>query len=863
MMYAFQVQQKETIFEICSVVLKDDQPDLWFEDEKSYTNYLKANEPIYRELFNENHLSRYNHQFYDTMTSCTRGPLIGMFEEDPQYNENGATCLDMIKAYLARLLQMEYFPIGDQFWSFEEYEVGTPIEDYNIYIVRKFNVTKRNETILFNCTEVPMSGITLKYTISINIKCDILFQWKPWRLAANTMKPFVKRLWEDDTVPVERKKMIMNVNLGCLDKTRNEKNRAECFNNKHDAYAKQKKLMNSEVMPFSKEDPNDDNDHDLDFGVDIPNPKREDNQVPDFLQQELYLLITTVTKQLQDGFLPISFFKYDLQRLELSKMCHALENFGIQVKGVNVDSFIAHGQERKLEAFMKKYENAFANNNQLFESIGKWKIQHNKRCRDSLIFQKENKVNVEISKVPVAYTKADKEEEWETNPRYLESINQILKTTDTLVLSKFPGCGKSHAVLNFLKGHKKHLVVHPFNNQKEAMKKGYNTKAITTNKLLGLSKDGDRVKKPYDVTGVTAILFDEILMNDDQKKWKIIEFKKQHPEIRFLGTCDPCQLQPIEKYKSKRPGMKCLDILFQQRLNLEIIKRVRDEQDRQGYETIWHCLFELDWPVSKVIQTYPHFFGQSYDSLDEVKTQTNISFTNSTREAVNKHISEKVQQKKKIKPGQIMICKQYIKAIHKYSDGTKQMKALCVNRQYTVSSITEKEVAIADHKAEKRMIYMDRKKFDASLELPYCTTAHSLQGLTLHTDITLFDWHEYTNITKEWFWTAITRTTSLKLIHFYTGPHLTNTPLHKQIKRKLQSFERTDKQKGIFDKANFLTEKWINQQLERVQWVCPVCHCQMTIEGKHQWSPDRNDNSVGHTTKNCRIICLSCNNAKH
>jgi hypothetical protein len=862
-MYAFQLQQKNTIFEICSVVLKDDQPDLWFEDEASYKNYLAANKPIHRELFNDNHLSHYNQQFYDIMTTFTRGPLMGMFAVDPLYNKKGATCLDMIKAYTARVLQMQNFPIGDQFCFFEPYKPGTQIEDYNLYIVQKFNVTKKNEIILFNQTTVVTSGITVKYLNLKKIKHEIIAHWQPWRLGENTIEQFVKELWEDETLSIEQKKMIMNVNLGCLDKTYNTKIRGECFNNKHDAYAKQKKVMNSEVVPFSKHnDTDDDENNDLDFGLDVPPPKHEDNKVPDYLQQELYLLITTIRKQLQDGFLPISFMKYDLQRLELSKMCFALEKFGIEVKGINVDSlFIAHGLEAKLEAFKTKYKDAFAEDSDAFDSIGKWKVQKNKRCSNSLITQKQNSFNIDLHNINLTHTKPDYEQEWETNPKYLQSTNKILATDDTLVLSKHPGCGKSHTVMDFLKSHEKYLVVHPFNNQKEAMKRGYNAKAVTTNRLLGLSKEGDRTRKAYDITGVTAILFDEILMNDDQKKWKITEFKKQHPEIRFLGTGDPCQLQPIEKYPTNRSGMKCLDILFPQRLNLEVIKRVKDPQDRQGYETIWHCLFELHWSVQKVVQTYPHFFGNQYESLDEITTETNISFTNPTRKTVNKHIHETVHQKTQIEPGQVMICKEFVKAIHKYSDGKKKLKALCVNRKYTVTSITETEVVIDDQKAEKRTIHIDRKKFDKSLQLPYCQTTHSLQGLTLDKDITLFDWHEF-NVTRDWFWTSITRTTSLKLIHFYNGLPITNTPLHKQIKRKLESYKKSDRKKGIYDEKNFIDEEWIKQQLERVQWVCP-CGCQLTLEGKHQWSVDRIDNTKGHTKQNCRIICLSCNCAKH
>jgi hypothetical protein len=228
-----------------------------------------------------------------------------------------------------------------------------------------------------------------------------------------------------------------------------------------------------------------------------------------------------------------------------------------------------------------------------------------------------------------------------------------------------------------------------------------------------------------------------------------------------------------------------------------------------------------------------------------------------------------VEKKKEIKKGQVMICKGYIpRAVHKFPDNSKKFKALYLNRQYVVQSIGETVVTLKDRYKKDKIIQISRDTFDEDFELPYCSTNHAVIGLTIKEPVTIFDWR-HRKVSDRWFWTAITRNTSLKDISFYDGPDLTDEKeMLKQLKRhitkKIQGHKRYDEQNALYDEKNFVTVDWVLEELRLSHWFCAEKGCEMVRKkGDRQWSIDRLDNDLGHIAQNCRIICTSCNKGKH
>jgi hypothetical protein len=859
----FQVEQNAVIFNITKTMLDDSQPDLYFENEEEYLAYKEADNKVHRALFNKNNISHYSQQFREVVNTYTRGPIAGMFVDDPEFCKKPAPGDDNNKAYTARMIQLKYLPVGDEWCDFKHYEKGSTIKKYNIYLVKAENVTDPRDLIIFDKTHVLTTGFTL---LEINPKCEyeILQVWEPIQLVPNPMKEVVKELWENPAVSMAKKKMMMNINIGCLDKRKNKMNRAEFFQDKAEAFAKQKKMINSVVMPIKVERESDTDGHELDKGVDIKSSRPIEEQVDEILNiKQLYLVIDSREKELEEGFLPISIFKSDLQRLEMWKMYGTLENAGLKVMGMNTDAlFVAHNQDKALKEFELRNDKLFKTGDS-FDCIGLWKHQ-NKRCNKRLIEQKENElIEFPISE-PITIEYIDNEEEWKTNPAFLNGAVELLTKGGRLVFSPYPGSGKSHTTIETVKG-KKHLIIHAFNSQREEMKKKYKVKVKTVHKLLGLACEGKQVKAPMDVTGIEFIVFDEIQLNNRRMLARIFQFMKNHPEIKFLATGDMHQITAIQHDLDMRSNAECLDIMFPHRLELQVIKRIKNEKDRQGYIDIHHAFFDLNWPTAKVFETYGHYFGTPVTSQNEIKTTNNLCFYNETRHRVNDHVFHNVLKKTVIKIGQRVVCKGYVKAIY-YKNGVKSKKPKrpCLNRTYTVASLKDNNVTLKDSATQEKVFHVTRKDFDNQdfFSLPYCKTNHAAIGTTIDENITLFDWRGKGS-DRNWVWTSITRVSMLEYIHLYVGPPLYKFDLVQEIKNKLQGHKAYDMKNGFYDEDNFLTVEWAFERLHKTRWICQERGCEMSqTPGNHQFSFDRKDDDHCHSKTNCRIICQSCNKGK-
>jgi AAA domain len=860
---SFQLEQKKVVFDICSVKRIDAQPNQSFENEDDFTAYMQAYETINRALLNERNMSKYHPQFQKVMDYYVRGPLSGMFVDDPTYTEKPGPSLDIIKAYTALLLQLKHFPVGDPFTVFRKYKQGTEIKDLRFYLVHKDRCNQiQADLILFDKKYVLVSGITLKEIQAADLDCTILYEWRPIRYIPNTMRQHIQALWSNQDLTMDQKKEIMNINIGCLDKKRNRRTRAEFFHDRKEAIAKQKTMPKSQMMAIHVNKTVD--KEGLDYKVDIEEEPRQ--------HDDLYLVINQRERTLQEGFLPISFLKYDLQRLVLWRMYNTLEKAGFSVVGVNTDSlFVAHHQADQLKQFTENPKNAdLFQYNSAFEAIGKWRFQDDKRCRRKQIVQQENELNVDdVWTEPITVYEPEDEDQWESSATYLTHAHTLMEHDNIMVQSAYPGSGKSHLVKTFV-ADKQHVIVHPYNNQVQSMKKNDpHLKFKTTCRLLGMGV-GHKKKKPLNVAEMEVIVFDEIYLNDREMLWQIHTFMQTHPHIRFLATGDPYQLKSIEKSKNLRSNAECIRAIFPKRLQLDIVKRVQNEADRQGYVDIWQALFKDDRTIQEVCEENEHLFAKPTKSLNQLKTSNSLSLTNDTRQIVNQYVLKNIEKRSKITAGQHMICKGYVPQIdHVYNNtekGTKR-KNLTKNRVYTVSCITKKEVVLKDD-SKNCTITLTRKLFDEHFDLPYCTTTHAAIGLTITDPITLFDW-DSSQVSKEWFWTAITRTTSLNLISFYTGNEIANEKqrikeLERLIQKKLDSHKRYDVERNIHDKKHFVTVQWVMKELQRTQWICAEQGCEMMQHsGNRQWSIDRIDNDLGHTKYNCRIICISCNKAKH
>jgi hypothetical protein len=632
------------------------------------------------------------------------------------------------------------------------------------------------------------------------------------------MTNVTEKLWASD-LPNCDKKFIMNMCLGWSDKKYSKKTRCEFFDDEKEAWRHRIGKPDASVIPFKT---------------------MED--------EHLYLVVNKKQVLMKEGFLPISFFKYDLQRLSMWRMFGDIEQGGLRIVGMNTDCFHVEGNVVK---FVKDNQSRFVTSSK-FHNIGKWRVEWDQLCPEKQIEVAQNDMVCEMIESSLPTTVSFPEEQYWDQPKndFLKKCCQFMKNGNTFVKSAYPGSGKTFVTKQFIK-RKKFVFVLPFNLQCESLVKEGLT-AITASCLFGLGADEESKGNGFDVTKVKVVIIDEVFLYSRFLLRQLFHYMTQHPKIRFLATGDMYQNSAIENtnYVNKGGSMThedIVDFLFPQQLELKIIKRVKNQSDKVPYPQIKEDLFSTSMSVRQVAAKHRHFFGSTFSKLQNLKTEFNICYSNNTRDVVNSQIQGPVP----IEKGQKLVLKGYVKSMTR-------------NGTYMVVSVKNRKV-----KSHTGSVYKLTENQWNLLELPYCWTSYAYQGLTHETEMSVFDIDRPRFLKpldhKKTFWTAITRATSLKNIHIYTGStnNVSTGVLDSIISRKLQSHQVYDVNRNIYDGNNFVTVEWVNAQLLQCGRRCGVCGSQMRWNGNSQFSVDRIDNKLGHTRMNCRVICCSCNKAKH
>ena len=92
-------------------------------------------------------------------------------------------------------------------------------------------------------------------------------------------------------------------------------------------------------------------------------------------------------------------------------------------------------------------------------------------------------------------------------------------------------------------------------------------------------------------------------------------------------------------------------------------------------------------------------------------------------------------------------------------------KKLYTNYSYIIKSINEKEFTVIEPVENIQMTF-DIKVLTKHFKLPYCMTVHSVQGLSLDCEVTLFDCNT-PYVDRNFIWTAITRVRELNNIVYF------------------------------------------------------------------------------------------------
>jgi hypothetical protein len=672
--------------------------------------------------------------------------------------------------------------------------------------------------------------------------CTTLGVIKPSKIVPVAVGKAIDDLWADKLLPVPLKKFLANKHVGLCGKR---------FNKKHD------------TLIFT------DNDEAMHYYEQLGGKEHAEHFVDVVGGRKLYFVTRNRQTLLKDGFFPIQHIVYDKQRMALYHRALAV---GKPVIAAKVDCLWFEGFDEK--ALVPKNNSA--------KGIGTWSVLKSdghpvKELLDKSWLKWDEHLPVldnaaQVTNIPI-------KNEW----RFDEFKEIFDNGNHVLILANIPGAGKTHSLIEYCKPlGDKALFVCPYNALADDLN-GKGVKAITLHNLLGLmgGSDSDDKKKPYVVSGVTHIIYDEIFCHSTYMLANIRRYNALHlsmedgTERKFFAAGDNNQNSPIETLSLERLERKayyfdCVSTIFDTHITLEVCKRVSTDKQRADLVVIKDLVLNSATPLIDIARR----FFKPITTLEEVKGMS-VCYLNETARIVNNFCN--AEEVPLIDPslvianagrnywaGQTLRCRKLLEV-----NGER----MHINYVYSVSGRTEHGLRLTSSLGTAYDVSF--AQLAECFAYNYAHTCHSLQGMSVSTGITLHDLCFF-YVTREWFYTALTRSRDLDEIYFWDPSVVLHDlqvvkegELQLKIERKIAGYKVQDAKAGrLYDDAAYINHNDVIALLDEQERRCCVCAEVVSLVWKDakddsQFTVDRLDNDIAHVKGNCAISCLGCNRAKH
>ena len=311
--------------------------------------------------------------------------------------------------------------------------------------------------------------------------------------------------------------------------------------------------------------------------------------------------------------------------------------------------------------------------------------------------------------------------------------------------------------------------------------------AMTINKFFGISF-GDVKLEPYDYSYDDVIVFDEVYFSSLSTYWKIKQFTEENKHNKIIiATGDAKQLKPVQELTNTQDyeqyANKIVENIFEYKIVLKECKRLHTQEDKDKRSNIKRVIFENRLSTKKIIEKY-------FSYTDDITSSpNNIAYLNDTCKNVSREIRKLENRKGEYEVGEYLICREY----------TKTNKATFnVNFKYEIVSVQNGILGFKNAKTKEvqtLIIEKARKNFIFA----WCATAHSMQGASVDTDITIFGWkHFLVRDYPEWIYTCITRARDLNRVKFFRYKTDKNDDLNKgfimsYFERKIENYKIQDR----------------------------------------------------------------------
>jgi hypothetical protein len=792
-----------------------------------YEAYHKADDELYKSILAPEHLSYYNPNNMEIEKNYQMRPMCGYFDKNDAVNVTYSG-VDTRKAYTSDFMSIKYIPVYNYFDVWNAYD-NHKIEDYSQYLVM-CNSIYTSTLILFPDLITRTTGYVLNRIK--DVEYTILKYKRPSKLVEIDSEQIIKKLWEakiSDTPSEDTdcKKNIFNIVSGLAGKKINKKSFSKVFKEYDEAFYYQ-----------------------TCYGGLIYTLGDKDSVFMD-RRRQLFVLHKKEEVEMTNGFVPILEMIYSIRTLKNYNTACKLQKHGIKVVGIKTDSILINNSDVKKAKVLFNFE----------DRIGFYKMEYKKMLPSTLIERIQNKM-VDMNKYEVKQHQIKDEFN-------VKEINKVIDKHDVVILGNLPGVGKSTTACDY--ECKKKLFVSPYNKLCQALrKKGFD--AITLNMLLGYgANDAINLKmKVFDIRPYDCIVFDEILLYTPKLLMKIDNFMKKNKHIKFIATGDCNQNTPIgmEGFNNIQDKniylMTCIDIMFPHQIVLQQCKRLKNKED---IEKLINLKKDILDPKKDVMATLKKYKFKTIGDLNDLKTTSNICFFNYRCDVVNSYVHNQLVKKPKKTtkinkveywPGLELVCKEHYKA-----KGVR----LFVNYGYVIKSIGDKFFVI-NEPVEDIDITLNIALLK-HFKLPYASTNHCVQGMTIENEFTIFDCNTaYVN--RQWIWTALTRTDDLKKITIFEHEieeltKLESSKRKQYIENKVRGYITQDaKADREYEKNDYVTPEWIKDKYNDQGKECCHCRCYLEMElingeVRSNITVDRINNKLAHVKSNCKLSCASCN----
>jgi len=442
-----------------------------------------------------------------------------------------------------------------------------------------------------------------------------------------------------------------------------------------------------------------------------------------------------------------------------------------------------------------------------------------------------------------------------------------------LIKGILPGVGKSYTASKYES--EKKLFVSPYNKLCQQLRKDGH-EAVTLNKLMGegLCTEQNLKMKPLDVDEYDCIIFDEILLYNPYRLGKIKKYMDKYPNKRFIATGDCNQTKPIDFTNNNVKNLGEYQ-MFPNQITLRECKRLKSKEDVKKLMKLKEDIFNLKLKPMEIFEKYGF---KIITKRHQVQTLSHVCFFNHTCNKVNDYVHDNLVEEPKNKItiskviGKVTHKDNYWKGLELVSKGYFKSKNVKLNTNYVyeIQSINKDELVIKDIVDGDKMT-VSTKLLKDKLHLNYAHTVHSVQGLSLKEEFTIFD-ADTSYVDRNWIWTAIKRTDDLSKITIFKNNDQTLESLLRAKRKqyfsmKVQNYKKQDvKANRPIDDENYIDVDWIRDTFRDNKncYKCQVPFEIKTEEGscESNLTVDRINNDLPHLKSNCKLCCVDCNRGK-